>query len=501
MISEKKTAQTPSYSVSARSAKGSAFLITRQVVVQGSNFVGTIFLARFLSIEDYGFFGIVFFLFSFIMNFGDVGLSASLLRQKEEPSTKDYINVFTAQLILATLAATLFASLSPLICKAYKLPTSHSLYFILIAVSLIFTTLRVTPTAKLERHLEFKWLSVIEIIQAVIYNTLAALLAFYGHGPLSFTLALLVRVLLGSVLINLVSRMPLKLAFDFEIIKKHLAFGLPYQAGLFVNVLKDSISPVIIGLILGITQTGNVNMASTIAAFPVMFLFILNRLFLPAFSRSISNKKELQNLFTLSVRLSNAFVAPFALFIFIMMEPFTIHVFGEKWLATKELFYLLWPANLFVPTTLVCLGLINAFGYSKTVMKFNIFWMILTLGLSTPLVFLVGASGFGYANILVNISMILVFWKASSFVHCNFFKEVLLGWSPALLLLATPLLFGHLLHPVGKFDLILIFSFYFSGSSILTVILFRKKIKKLLTDSLVTHSPLFGSSFMQTDQK
>lgn len=501
MLSENKTTQVPSYSVSARSAKGSAFLITRQVIVQGSNFVGTIFLARFLSIEDYGFFGIVFFLFSFIMNFGDVGLSASLLRQKEEPTTKDYTNVFTAQLILATLAATIFALLSPLICKAYKLPTSYSLYFILIAVSLIFTTLRVTPTAKLERHLEFKWLSVIEVIQAVTYNTLAALLAYFNYGPLSFTLALLVRVLLGSILVNLASRMPLKLAFDINTIRKHLAFGLPYQASLFVNVLKDSISPVIIGLILGITQTGNVNMASTIAAFPVMFLFILNRLFLPAFSRSISNKKELQNLFTLSVRLSNAFVAPFALFVLVMVEPFTIQVFGEKWLATKNLFYLLWPANLFIPTMLVCVSLINAFGHSKTVMKFNIIWMALTLGISTPLVFLVGATGFGYANILVNVSMMLVFWKTSSFIRCSFLKEILLGWLPALLLLVLPLSFSKFVQPLGKLHLLSGFSLYFLSCFALTFFISSQKIKEMFADSPYPQIPPISSLFARLVKK
>jgi len=472
--------QPPKYSVASRSAKGSAFLIFRQIAVQGMNFIGIIFLARYLSIADYGFFGIIFFLFSFITNFGDIGFSASLLRQSEEPSKKDYSAIFTAQLTLAVGVGTIFYSLSPMLCKLYKIPSSYTVHFLLISLSLIVTAFRSAPTARLERHLDFKWLSVIEIIQAAVYNAMAAAMAFYGHGPLSFSLALLCRTLVGSILVNAVSRGMPGLCFNTALIKKHLAFGLPYQAGVFVNVLKDSISPVVIGLFLGAVATGMVNMASTIAAFPVLLLLILNRVFFPAFSRAINDKATLEKLFRISVRLSNAFVAPIAIFILIMAEPFTLHVFGVKWVGeTTNYSYLLWPANLFLPTLMVCTCLLNAFGHSKIVLKFNLLWMILTLGLGTPLIFAFGAKGFGYANIVVNVATVIVPITLRKYINCLTFKEQLLGWLPALALIAVPLAFRHFF-AADKLFLILNIACYYAMSAALTYFMCRRNFRDML---------------------
>ncbi len=463
------------YSIASRSATGGALLLSRQIVVQSANFVGTILLARFLSISDYGFFGIVYFLFSFIINFGDIGLSASLLHQTEEPTEKDYNIIFSAQIILTTLVALIFSISSPLLCKAYKLPNSFSLYFVLIAASLISTAFKVTPTARLERHLDFKWLSIIEIIQALIYNLCAAIMAYHRLGPLSFSLALLIRSIVGSILINIVSpRMP-RFDTNFPILKKHLAFGLPFQASLFINSLKDSISPIIIGLILGISQTGTVNMAVTIAALPVMFLFIFSRIYFPAFSRAKSDSIQLNYLFRLFVRLSNSFVAPLAIFILIFPDQVISYIFSPKWLITKPLLFLLWSANVFVPGTLVCISLMNALGYAKTVLKYNLLWMILTLGLSTPLVFTLGPLGFGYANLAVNISMLLIFQTVGNLINVNIYKETILGWIPALLSVVVLILIKMLL-PQGKLILTLSFLSYFILSSMVTILFSHKDL-------------------------
>jgi len=471
--------QPPKYSVASRSAKGSALLIVRQAAVQAMNLIGIIFLARYLSIADYGFFGIIFFLFSFITNFGDIGFSASLLRQREEPDKKDYSSVFTAQLALASGAGAIFYALSPMLCKLYKLPPEYTIHFLMISISLIGTAFRSAPTARLERHLDFRWLTIIEIIQAAVYNTMAAAMAFYGHGPISFSLALLCRTLVGSVLVNVVSHTPLRLNFDMALIKKHLAFGLPYQAGIFVNVLKDSISPVVIGLFLGAAKTGMVNMASTIAAFPVMLLLILNRVFFPAFSRVINDKAALEKLFRISIRLSNAFVAPIAIFVLIMAEPFTLHVFGEKWIGeTINYSYLLWPANLFMPTLMVSTCLLNAFGHSKTVLKFNLLWMVLTLGLGTPLIFAFGAKGFGYANILVNIATVIVPITLRKYINCHTFKEQLWGWLPAVILAVIPIAFRYLF-VADKLFLILNIACYYVMSAALMYFICRKDVKMI----------------------
>lgn len=475
----------PAYSVASRSASGGALLLVRQAVVQGMNFCGLIFLARCLSITDYGFYGIVFFLFSFILNFGDIGLSASLLRQKEEPTPEDFSSVFSAQLTLSTAAAALFAAASPLLCKAYGLPFSYSQYFILISASLLITAFRAIPITKLERHIDFKWLSIIEIIQTAVYNVMASAMAFYGYGPLSFTLALLCRVLIGCILVNIVSQTPLRLNFNRTLIKKHMGFGLPYQAGNFVNSLKDSITTIVVGLVIGTAPIGMISMASTIATFPVMLTGILGRLFFPAFARTINDKPMLEKLFALSIRINNAVVAPLAMFILFMAKPFTLHIFGEKWIEseTMDFWFLLWPANLFLPMLTVCTCLLNAHGLSKIVLKYSLLWMLISLGLGTPLVLIFGAQGACYSNIVVNIATITITWEMRKYVRCNILKETLIGWLPAVLLVWFPLLYTRFFE-IGKLHLFSCVFFYFAFSIVLMYIISKKDIRTLMVKSI-----------------
>jgi PST family polysaccharide transporter len=483
-----RTAKIPpanlKYSLAARSASGSALLLIRQAVCQGMNFCGLIFLARYLSIADYGFYGIVFFLFSFILNFGDIGLSASLLRQKEEPLPEDFSSVFSAQLTLSAIAASLLAAASPLLCRAYNLPLTYSQYFILISAALLITAFRAVPTAKLERHLDFKWLSIIEIAQTAVYNAIASAMALYGYGPLSFTIALLCRVIVGGVLVNIASRAPLRLNFNLALIKKHLAFGLPYQVGVFVNALKDSISPVVIGLILSAAHTGKANMASTIATFPILFLLILNRLFFPAFSRAVGDKQTLERLLALFLRAANALTAPLAIFVLLMAKPFTLRIFGEKWAEpeTVDLCYLLWAANLFLPTLFVCTCLLNALGKPKTVLKFNLLWMALTLGLGAPLILVYGTAGFGFANIVVNVATVLVAWKMREHVSCNILKNALLGWLGAAALIWFPLAYKRVFD-MGVLHLFLCAFFYFAFSTAVVYIFSKKDIRMFMKRS------------------
>jgi len=425
---EKKQKTT---SIMSKSVYGTLCLLTRQILVQSMNFIGSIFLARFLSVTDYGFYGVLFFLLSFVINFGDIGLAASLIRQKSKPLYDEERTIFTVQCILSIIIFLMLLLAGPQLCKFYNLSSDYLIFFNLISLSILILVFKTIPTVRLERNLQFGWLSAIEIIQAAAYNGIAVLLSYLNYGPYSFCIALLIRSLLGSVLVNIVNPFTFKFKFSLKILKKHLKFGLQYQLTIYINLVKDSISPVLIGAVLGLSQTGTVNMASTIAASPVLFLSILSRLFLPAFSRAKDKEKELNFLFKMGVRICNAFTAAVGVFVLVMNEPFIRYVVGSKWLVINPLFYFLWTANLTIPTMFVCTSLLNALGYPKVVMKHSLLWAFLTLGIGGSLIFFMGIYGFGTATLIVNISMFLLFREVKKYINCNILKEFLIGWIPA----------------------------------------------------------------------
>jgi len=408
-------------------------LLLRQVLVQFMNFMGSIFLARFLSVKDYGFYGVLFYLLSFIINFGDIGLAASLIRQKTKPEYEEETTIFTIQCILSTIIFITLIFIGPQLCKLYKLPQDYAVFFNILSLSILIIVFKTIPTIRLERNLEFGWLTIIEIIQAAVYNGTAVLMSYLNYGPYSFCVALLLRTLIGSILVNVIKPFRFEFKMNLKVLKEHLKFGIPYQLNIYIGLAKDSISPVIIGAILGIAQTGTVNMASTIAAFPVLFISILSRLFLPAFSRARDKEDELKFLFKMCIRLCNAFTAVFGIFILVMNEPFIRFIVGSKWMIINPLFYFLWSANLTIPTMFVCASLLNALGYPKVILKHTMLWTIITLGIGGLLIFFIGIYGFGISNIIVNISMVLLFIEIKKYISCNISKEIFLAWSPAVI--------------------------------------------------------------------
>ena len=105
----------------------------------------------------------------------------------------------------------------------------------------------------------------------VFYST-AVGLAWKGVGALSFAIAMFARSLTGAILVNRASPWRIRWRWDWERASVHLKFGVPYQGVGFISLLKESITPVFIGLLLGAVSVGYINWAQMVAAYPVLAL-------------------------------------------------------------------------------------------------------------------------------------------------------------------------------------------------------------------------------------
>lgn len=412
---------------------GAATLAVRQVVVQLFNLGGSIVLARQLSAREYGYYGIVVFLLSFLSSFGDVGLGASLVRQEHEPDDRDYRAIFTFQQLLILSVVGLFWIISPWVVDHYQVPQSQRFIFHAAALSLVITSFQSVPAIRLERKLAFDKLAIADTAQALSFNIVAIVLALRGAGAWSFVMAMLVRALVGATIIQFFSRWRIGWLFDWPTVKSHLAFGLPYQAIGFISLIKDAITPVMVGALVGATAVGHISWAQTVAAYSVLALMIFQRIYLPAFARLQSDRAHLGEFVERVIWATNAICAPLALLMLALFHPFTEYVFGSKWLIAKPYFLLLWFANVFVPTSTPMLGLLNALGRAKTAMGFALVWMAGTWLVGAPLIAWMGGIGFAIANFVVQFSNLALFRVAQGLVPFRILRPILPAWSLALL--------------------------------------------------------------------
>lgn len=414
-----------------RAARGVLALGARQVLVQGLNIGGGILLARLLTPREFGLFAILTFVRSFFNAFGDVGLAGSLIRQPATPTRDDYRTVFSAQLVIVASISGLLAVFAPSLASAYGLSAGDAVLFRLLALSFLATSFMVIPQVGLERDLEFGKLAVIEVAQALVFNLVAVGLAWQGYGAISFALAMFGRALVGAVLAYIVNPWRIGWGWNAAILREHLNFGLPYQGSKFVSLVKDSITPVLVGMLLGPADVGYLNWANTVAAYSVLAIFIFERVYLPAFSRLQDDLPALGALFEKVIWATNALTAPIAMTTLVLIQPITRIVFGDKWLVALPYFFLLWAANLVVPIATPSLSLLNALGRARVTFAFTFVWMAGTWVLGAPLILMFGAIGFAVANAAVQFTNFLLFSVVKRLVPVRLARNTVPVWGIA----------------------------------------------------------------------
>ncbi len=207
-----------------------------------------------------------------------------------------------------------------------------------------------------------------------------------------------------------------------------MGFGLSYQGIQVTSLLKDSITPVLIGTLLGTADVGYVTWAGIVATYPVLALFVLQRLYMPAFSRLQEHREQLTALAENVIWATNVVTAPLAVLTLALIVPITVSVYGPKWLVALPYFYLLWPANVIVTSATPAMGLLNALGKSNIVLTFAVIWMAGTWIVGAPLIWLYGPIGFPIAALVVQISAYWLFRAAQREVPFRLASVVLPVW-------------------------------------------------------------------------
>jgi O-antigen/teichoic acid export membrane protein len=290
---------------------------------------------------------------------------------------------------------------------------------------------------------------------------------------------MLARSLTGAILINRASPWSIRWRWDWERASVHLKFGVPYQGVGFISLLKESITPVFIGLLLGAVSVGYINWAQMVAAYPVLALGVMQRVYLPAFARLQLHRESLSQFVEQVLRATNGLVAPAAILTLVLIQPLTKYVFGEKWLAALPLFYLLWGANIFVPTASPVFALLNALGHSRTTLKFAVIWMAGTWALGAPLVLAFGMIGFAIANICVQLTNLMLFREAQSRVRFRILPIVLPAWYVAAAIGLATYFMVHLAPPTGLLGVGLFFVLGLGAYALCMMGLYRSEVRKV----------------------
>lgn len=401
-------------------------LTGRTFFLQAISLVAVFFLTVFLSPSDYGIFFLVSAIVNFFSYFSDIGLAAALV-QKKELTSKYFETTFTVQNILVLLLVIIIFAVTPWIRNWYQLEDVSVYLLWALAVALLLSSLKTIPSVILERRLDFNKLVIPQILESIIFNLVAVILAWKGYGIMSLTYAVLARGVVGLVSMYVIAPWKVRLAIDSEALRSLLKFGLPYQLNTFLAVIKDDGLIVFLGTILGASGIGYLGWAQKWGSAPLRFFMDqVIKVTFPAFSRIQDNKEELSRAVSKSVFFVALLVFP-SIIGLVILAPILTEIIPkyEKWRPALLALTLIGVNSMWAGVTTPLTNALNAIGKISVTFWLMVMWTVLSWGLVPILSLKYGIDGAALGYALVGCSSGVAILVVRKYIAVDILNSIL----------------------------------------------------------------------------
>ena len=153
-----------------------------------------------------------------------------------------------------------------------------------------------------------------------------------------------------------------------------------------------------------VAMIGNYSIANNFTVFLTFFIFPLQAVLFPAFSKldSLKDRELLKTIYSSSVKYSSLFMVPATMVIMVLSSPMVHTLYGDKWLSAPLFLGLIVASNLVVLLGNVSFSrLLYAMGETRMLIKLS----IIDIAIGVPLAFLL-IPPFGIVGLIIGSTMI-----------------------------------------------------------------------------------------------
>ena len=359
-----------------------------QLISQFARIGFMVALARLLSPEEFGLWGMALVFTGFASLLGDIGLGAALIQRATiEPRHLD--TVFWMNLGMGLLlTVSLMAGAVPL-SSMYSAPqlvpllTVTSLEFVIKGFSGVHRVLLI-------RDMNYRTLAVQETVALVIAGTVACLMAATGWGTWSLVGQSLITAIVIAVWMMIAHPWRPTCRFDTSSLKELLHFSLHLQAFNLLNYWLRNLDKFLIGRWLGEASLGFYNRAYTTMLLPQSQITgTLERVMWPALARCAHDTTRLRDAYLRTLRIICLMSFPFMIGLAVTARDFVTVVFGAAWAPSVAPLQWLCIAG-FLQTPMSTLGwLYLASGRTKRMLV----WSVIAACITIPAMIIGALSG------------------------------------------------------------------------------------------------------------
>lgn len=362
---------------------GLAWSFGERITAQLVTTVVGIVLARLLDPAHYGEITIVNVLITLCNVFVTSGMGSALV-QKKEISERDYDTAFLISLLIAAVLYGLLFWVAPAIAAFYRMPVLKSVIRVM-GLRLPLASINTIQQAKVQREMSFKRFFVATLFGTVLSGIVGILLAWRGFGVWALVAQYLTNTTVDTIVLFFVEKWIPRLRFSGKNAKAIFSFGWKVLATELVYTVEEDIRSLVVGKVFGSADLAFYDQGQKYPALLVNNLnAAINKVMLPAYSRSQEDLTQLKAMLRRSISLGVFLLAPLLVGFGAVSETFIRLILTDKWLPCMPFLQIFCVIYLTRPLETACHQALLAIGRSDVVLKIMV--AINTVGLAAVLI-------------------------------------------------------------------------------------------------------------------
>lgn len=301
-----------------------------RIVNQLFSMIRIVILARILSPNDFGLFGIAVLALSALETFSQTGFQAALIQKNEDIRT--YLDTaWMIQIIRALIIALILIGTAPFIANFFKTPAANGIIQV-VGLSVLFQGFINVGVIYFQKELEFHK----EFIYILSGNLADLIFAIVAAFTLRNAWALVFGLLAGNIVRLIVSYLihPYRPRFRIEgkKVKELYTFGKWILGSSILFFVVTHGDDIFVSKVLGITALGLYLIAYRLSELPVTEITsVVKAVTFPAYSKLQGNTAKLKRAFLQTFEAVVFATLPISIGIFILGPDFIRVFLGSKW--------------------------------------------------------------------------------------------------------------------------------------------------------------------------
>lgn len=437
--------------------KSSLWLFSLKIIENLLNLIKLIVLARLLSPNDFGLFGIALILLITLETFSQTGFSLSLIQRRDD--VREYFDtVWTIGILRGFLIAIIIFFISPSIAYYFDI-VDNILMLRIIGLSVVIKSFCNISVILWQKELNFKKYFTYNLFSTLISFIITITIALIYYNVWALVIGLLAGNIAALIMSYILSPYRPKIELDFVKAKRLWSFGKWIFATTVLSFLIIQGSSIFIAKFLGITMLGFYKLAQRTSDMAIEMSNLIINITFPAYSKIQDDIIRLRKAY-LKVLKVTTFLSFFLMgIIFLLAEDFTLVFLGAKWIFMIPTMKVLALTGIIRSINFINIPIFQALGKPVKIVRVQIIRLLLIIILIYPLTLYWGIFGTALTIFIsVFISSTILTINTVKFIECKkikFVKVIIYPLINLIIMSLVVLLAKHFILEISLFHFVL----------------------------------------------